>query len=90
MNRGREIWNRFLEENFGATHRNITIWILEDVSKGMEKGIREVRSVQRSGQRIDDPMSLNSTRFLELISPIWVIKPFFYHQPKTKTTIQTS
>ena len=44
MNRGREILNRILDQ-FGATLRNVTIWILEDVSKGMEKGIREVRSV---------------------------------------------
>ena len=47
MNRGREILHQFLAENFGATIRNVTIWILEDVSKGMEKGIREIRLVEK-------------------------------------------
>ena len=51
MNRGREMLHRFLADNFGATIRNVTIWILEDVSKGMEKGIREIRLVEGKNLR---------------------------------------
>ena len=43
--------HRFLADNFGATIRNVTIWILEDVSKGMEKGIREIRLVEGKNLR---------------------------------------
>ena len=46
MNRGRENLNRFLAINFGATLKNVTTWIMEDVSKGMEKGIRELRRAE--------------------------------------------
>ena len=46
MNRGREALNRFLGENFGATLRNVTVWIMEDVSEGMKKGIRELRRAE--------------------------------------------
>ena len=50
MNRDRAALEQFLEQQFGATTRNVTIWTLESVSNDMEKTLKDLRRVENKNQ----------------------------------------